>query len=41
MDNAQGYTAAYDEVTHEDAEKVADMTKARDCAFRIGGVRKS
>jgi hypothetical protein len=40
VDNEQGYAAAYKEVIHEDAVKVAGVTKAPDYAFRIGGVRK-
>jgi hypothetical protein len=40
MENAQGYAAAYKEVIHEDAIRVAGVTKAPDYAFRIGGVRK-
>ncbi len=40
MDNTQGYAASYKEVIHEDAVKVAGVTKAPDYAFRIGGVRK-
>jgi hypothetical protein len=40
VDNAQGYAEAYKDVVHEDAIKVAGLTKAPDYGFRVGGVRK-
>ncbi|MBI5379482.1 MAG: N-6 DNA methylase [Nitrospirae bacterium] len=38
--NRAGYSEAYKDVIHEDALKVGGATKAPDCCFRIGGVRK-
>ena len=38
--NQKGYAEAYKEVVHEDAVRVAGVTKAPDYSFRIGGVRK-
>lgn len=38
--NKSMYSAAYKDVVHEDAIKVAGSTKAPDYAFRVGGVRK-
>ena len=38
--NEKGYAEAYKDVIHEDAINVGGATKAPDCCFRIGGVRK-
>ena len=40
MTNEAGYAMTYRDVIHEDAIKVGTATKAPDCCFRIGGMRK-
>jgi len=40
IDNQQGYAEPYKDVVHEDAIKIGGVTKAPDCAFRVGGMRK-
>jgi type I restriction-modification system DNA methylase subunit/predicted type IV restriction endonuclease len=40
VDNERGYAEAYKDVVHEDAIKIAGVTKAPDYSFRIAGMRK-
>ncbi|MGP8105734.1 MAG: Eco57I restriction-modification methylase domain-containing protein, partial [Desulfobaccales bacterium] len=40
VNNERGYAEAYKDVVHEDAIKIAGVTKAPDYSFRIAGMRK-